>query len=119
MLALVWALVILILSVVPGETLPKVGWRAVIHFDKIAHAVVYAILALAMSWSIMKRKQFSIKTAAVIVLICSLYGILLEMVQHSFLSDRFFEIPDIIANIIGSIIGAGFVFFITNKNQRL
>jgi VanZ family protein len=35
--------------------------------------------------------------------------------QYFFLSDRFFEIPDIIANIIGSIAGTVFVYLFLKR----
>ena len=34
-----------------------------------------------------------------------IYGIGMEVIQYTFFPGRFFEIPDIIANIIGSFLG--------------
>jgi len=117
--ALGWSLVILFLSLLPGKNLPKVGWDLFLHLDKVAHAVVYFILALAIGWSFDKGKGLGWKRIFGIVTICTIYGIVLEVLQYRFLSDRFFEIHDIIANIIGSIVGAVVVFLMFNKMKRL
>ena len=45
-----------------------------------------------------------------------IYGIGMEVVQYTFFPGRFFEIPDIIANIIGSILGLYLFKRFFNKN---
>ena len=115
--ALGWSVVILVMSILPGKKLPKVGWNFFVHLDKIAHAIVYFLLALAIGWSLRKQGQIGLRGALGVVMVCTVYGILLELLQYHFLSDRFFEIHDIIANIIGSFVGASVVFLMLNKNK--
>ena len=114
--AVIWSLVILLLSILPGSSLPKVGWKSFLEFDKIAHAGVYFVLVVITAMSLKASiKARLVKNLALVVLVCSLYGILLEVIQYIFLSDRFFEIPDIIANISGSILGSIIVYLILKR----
>ena len=98
--AIAWALVILFLSTMPNVSLPESIWD-LLAWDKLAHAGVYGLLTLLLISGFQKQgNNFSVFFA---VLISSTYGIVLEIVQYSFFPNRYFELLDIIANIIGSI----------------
>ncbi|MCB0689394.1 MAG: VanZ family protein, partial [Saprospiraceae bacterium] len=108
--AALWSLLILALSMMPGTSIPKVGWQIFIQWDKLAHFLLYAVLAIFLSNLIAGRRGRIIwQDLFMVIAICSIYGATMEAMQYYFLSDRFFEIPDIIANIIGSIAGSVFV----------
>lgn len=52
-----------------------------------------------------------------VVGLCSVYGLFMEILQFTFFPGRYFEVLDIIANIIGSFAGLFvFKFFITKKS---
>lgn len=100
----------------PGRNIPKVGWRFFIQLDKIAHGVTYAVLAGLLVLAAGKTKvEWKYRELLFIVLLCSVYGVIMEAMQYYFLSDRFFEIPDIIANIIGSITGTVLVYLFLKR----
>ncbi len=94
-------------------------WNFFGQLDKIAHMAVYFLLALSLGWSSSRRSGLNGAKIGWITLVCIVYGILMEWMQYSFLSDRFFEIHDIIANIIGSVVGAVFIFLIFIKMKRI
>ena len=104
-LALLWALVILLLSITPGPNLPPVNlWE----FDKFAHVGVYALLTFLLSAA--HRAQFSSPKSRSIAgsgiwFVIALYGLLIELVQGNFIPGRYFDVLDILANIIGSSLG--------------
>lgn len=82
--------------------------------------VVYGMLSMMMGYEIHRRfGSLTKKNVLIVILICSLYGICLEGVQLFFLSDRSFEIADIIANIIGSFVGIEIVYFFYRQKQNL
>ncbi|MBK8502684.1 MAG: VanZ family protein [Saprospiraceae bacterium] len=112
-----WSLLILGLSLMPGKSLPKVGWQMFIHLDKLAHFIIYGVLAglLVLTHCKTASGRVGIKDLGYVILICTIYGAILEAMQYFFLSDRFFEIPDIIANIIGSIAGTVFVYLFLKR----
>ncbi|NND35348.1 MAG: VanZ family protein [Saprospiraceae bacterium] len=100
----------------PGSSIPKVGWQLVLPIDKIAHFGLYFVLAVLLAkglGDIFRETKF--KIWALIIIICAVYGVALESIQYYFLSDRSFEIPDIIANISGSIAGTVFVYLFLKK----
>ena len=89
----------------------------VIHLDKLAHFTVYSVLAglLILAYQKTSGGKPRIRHVGYVILICTIYGAILEAMQYFFLSDRFFEIPDIIANIIGSIAGTVFVYLFLKR----
>ncbi|NND07194.1 MAG: VanZ family protein [Saprospiraceae bacterium] len=115
-----WLIAILIISILPGRSIPKVGLGFFDHLDKIAHFTVYAILSILMAYEIYERRgNLDLRGLVTIWLICFAYGLLLEIVQLMFLSDRSFEFPDIIANIIGSLVGGIFVYVYYRKKKKV
>ena len=104
-----WIFVIIGLCVMPTNPDIKLSWAQKIHFDKIAHFGVYAILAF-----LLMRDELDLKWS---FMICFSLGILIEFVQHNYLQGRYFEFLDIIANIIGYF--AGIVFFNLCKHKSI
>ncbi len=59
-------------------------------------------------WGGHKAKNASTLNQGLIIIalvISGGYGILMELIQYGFFPNRYFEVQDIIANIIGSLIG--------------
>ena len=111
-------MVILYLSGGPGVSLPS-SWADLFSVDKFAHAVVYAILTflLLVGYHRQKEKQvLSIVLLLSAVFGSSFYGFLMELMQYFVFPGRFFEVMDIIANIIGSFIG---LFFYTKFKSKI
>jgi len=100
------ALAILFLSSKAGIDLPE-SWMDFIAMDKLGHAVVYGALTYLLLRGFKKedRTGFAGNTAVSALIISIVYGISMELMQYLFFPGRFFEVYDIIANIIGSIIG--------------
>lgn len=80
-----------------------------IQFDKIAHIGVYSILAF-----LLMRDEIKPKWG---FFVCFTLGIVIEYVQHHFLPSRYFDILDLIANIIGYFVGI--VFFKLCKQKSI
>ena len=100
-----WALIILILSLISAPALPAVE---IDYADKIAHFSIYCILVLLLIWAFYKNNRENLNSFTTIFTIfasCSLYGVLIEILQFTSNTGRNFEIPDIIANIVGCLFG--------------
>jgi len=101
-LAVSWTLLIIILSSLPGSSMPKVS--LIPNMDKIGHFSVYAVSSylwvryFVASMPVNQSIRFSLILTAAI-------GILMEIAQFLFFRGRMFEVYDIIANIGGSIVG--------------
>jgi len=101
--ATLWSAFIFIVSLIPGNELPKEDWLDKIHFDKIVHAVFYFTLLLLM---IRIPVRITFRVLVIIALLCAAQGILIEFIQGSSLvSGRSFDILDIAANLSGIFIG--------------
>lgn len=111
--AIAWAIFIMILCATPSSQIKAFTWDSLFNFDKLAHFSVFAILSALMTYGVWKNGvQLSFILVLIIISIASLYGLTIEILQGSVFKERYFEILDIIANIIGSIVGAiAFTFF--------
>ena len=96
-----WALIILLLSVIPGEDLPSISiWEA----DKMAHAFVYALLCFGVILTLRRQSFLPLNRFKGIIfafLLCNLYGWSIECIQGEFLANRTFDVYDLMANGIG------------------
>lgn len=114
-LAYTWALVILIVSVLPNDDLPSLSlWEA----DKVMHFAVYGILTALTSFAIRSRfphysLKKSVKTA---VGLCILYGMIIEGIQY-LLPTRQFDLLDELANSIGCFLAAALVLLISGRQK--
>ena len=115
--AVLWSLVILVLTLIPGNALPDVGF---FQIDKVVHFFIFGLLMILSSFGITKTRE--VKGApANPILITSLYSItfsiMIEILQK-FIPGRNFSVADIIANVIG--VGLGYlVFFLLKKRNIL
>ena len=115
--SILWSLVILVLSAMPGISLPESFWDF-ISMDKVGHLGVYGIQTFLLLFGLSKLISNDAKKVVVIALIISiLYGILMEAMQYTFFPYRYFEYLDIIANIIGSFTGL-LIFKIFNTKKH-
>ena len=101
LIAVMMTLITITLSLLPGENIKTVGFINLPFGDKLGHFIAYAALGFFWANVIKPSNNYIVKT----VLFLFSLGISLELIQFNFLVGRFFEIFDIIANIIGSIVG--------------
>ena len=85
------------------DGMPSIGTD---YDDKIYHFVAYFILAVL--WFYAFRYHSSKRKIAYIVLSCIAFGIIIEAIQGKLTADRVGDILDIVANIIGIMLGTLF-----------
>ncbi len=118
---ILWALTLLLLSLIPGRMMPDLSFWQLIRFDRVAHMVAFAILVFKLAMGFYKQYTFrslryhALQSAFIFSLV---YGGLLEILQGLLIADRHPEMPDFIANAIGCISGAG-LFHALFKNIYL
>jgi VanZ family protein len=76
-----------------------------ISSDKIGHIIAYSVLAFLIFVGLSKQTTITSAKILITILLCTLYGVLLEFIQYHFYPNRFFEIWDAVANFVGSVIG--------------
>jgi VanZ family protein len=102
-LAFGWAVFIFVLSSIPGQSMPQI---AMLRFDKLDHAFVYAVLgglcllAIRRTWVLSKARLIGLAA-----LFAVLYGITDEFHQL-FVPGRNADVYDAIADGIGGLVGA-------------
>ena len=100
--AIGWLLLISILFVLPGSTLPPTGWFYKFNPDKWVHIGFFAILIFL--W----RSAFDGKFRnyhSLLLFAAFFYGLLVEFVQKQWVPNRSFDIYDVIADMVGSVLG--------------
>jgi VanZ family protein len=89
-------------STIGGVKLPEASFK-IWEPDKIAHCAVYFIFGGLFLWAWHKSGRLDKRHKIITIAACISFGILMEIMQFSFFPGRYFEVNDIIANIIGSI----------------
>lgn len=80
--------------------------------DKVGHAAAYFVMSASLLWGFYRTVGISPATMVAAAAASILYGIGMEFIQYAFFPNRFFEVLDIIANIIGSISGIFGLYFL-------
>lgn len=114
--SILWAAFILGICLMPGRDLPKVE---LINADKLAHFICYVLLAFLTFYGWIKQSVygwFHTNTFLKILLMTSVYGFAVEVMQDQFTADRHFDLYDALANSIGAVAGCiGCKFCFRNK----
>jgi VanZ family protein len=113
-----WIVCILFLCLIDTKELPSVSYLELLEFDKIVHIILFGLLVLSLTIAL--RKQSVIRwirnNAMLIALAFSiLYGCVIESIQFFVVPERTGEFDDILANVIGSVLGIVFFRFIYGK----
>jgi VanZ family protein len=102
--AILWSVVILVITLSPSEKLPDVG---IFQVDKLVHFFVFGLLMFLIMFGAVKVWQDKNRDADIIRLSFAYstgLGILVEILQL-FVPSRSFSVVDIVANTIGTVIG--------------
>jgi len=98
-LLILYMALILTLSSLPAEALPKT-W--LLNWDKLIHLIQYFILGVLAMKSL---KKININSVILVIIFGLLFGSIDEFLQ-SFISGRFSSVLDVLADTIGTAIGA-------------
>lgn len=104
-LIIFWTIVIAVLSLIPSSEIPSISLNSKVPVDKIAHIFLYAIYTLLIGKYLIDSSYNKGLRIMIVLTITISYGILMEVLQYYLSPSRFFDMLDIIANIIGSIVG--------------
>jgi VanZ family protein len=112
---IVWLILIYILLTIPGTDLPQSGFLDNIHFDKVVHIGLFAVLVFLFSLPF-KTNMGSNKNVFVFISFAAFtYGTLMEYVQKYWVDNRTFDVSDIIADGLGCLVGYLYLRFRLRK----
>lgn len=98
--SILWASVIIYLSLVHISSTTTVKATFIPHFDKLAHIFIYMIFSLLLLFENRKSRKTYLP-----LLIAVFFGVLMEILQHLLTTYRSMEIYDMLANTLGVILG--------------
>ncbi len=111
---IVWFLIVLILTCMPGKDVPEISWLDGIYFDKWVHAGMFGGLTFFFSlpfykseFSAQQRLHYFIKIA----IAASIWGLAIEFIQKFYAINRDFDLLDWAADSFGALVA----FFICKK----
>lgn len=106
--AIVWFILAAILLTLPGSAFPQEAWmNQIIFFDKIVHIGLFSVLVFLFfipfikpAFPLPKKRKILLG----IILSAFAFGVGMEFVQKYWVINRSFDIYDILADGIGSIL---------------
>lgn len=108
-MALAWAVLIGILSLLPGPDLPPLPPYP--GADKLAHVAFYLVLGFLLAWSLHSPSHLGLLA---ITLLTGLYGYSLEIGQL-YVPGRSYDLLDALANLSGGGLGVGAAEFFLHR----
>ncbi|MGK2864229.1 MAG: VanZ family protein [Chitinophagaceae bacterium] len=121
--AITWLIVSTVLFTLPASAFSREKWTDNIPiFDKWVHLGIFIILSVLACNAVYKTNKVSEKLFGKFILIgmlCLLYGVAIEYIQLYWVPFRSFDLGDIIADGVGSLLGVIFSVGRYKKNRPL
>lgn len=110
-LALLWAVAILVLTLMPSSGVPRWPWAAQIHLDKFVHAVLFGVqgVLLGLALANVRTWRSPAHPFLLALILAILYGALIEVLQENMGAGRHGDIWDLVADGAGALLGYGFL----------
>ncbi|WP_070137682.1 VanZ family protein [Crocinitomix algicola] len=109
---IIWGTIIAVLSLLPGDQLPeiKLTW---VSIDKIVHIIMYSALSgfLLIGFdrhNFRSKNKLNLRDIRLYLLLTVssfLFGLSIEFAQDWLVTKRYYDITDVVANLIGTIFG--------------
>lgn len=112
--ALLIAAGIAVLSLTESTQLPSVSLS-----DKVAHGLGYALLSASLMGALVYNRHGRIRSYLYVCMATTLYGALLEVLQHFCTLSRTGELADLYADCLGAIIGVLLVALFCYGRRRI
>jgi aminopeptidase YwaD len=104
-LTLLWAGVMLVLTLTPAHEMPRTPEWKFLSFDTAAHAGVFAVLAgLAWLWA-RQQPRLARHAASLVLAGCLAFGALIEVLQYAMQLGRHAEWSDLLSDTLGAAVG--------------
>jgi len=111
-----WTIFTIVLLCLPGSSFPGGGFLKIDHLDKIVHILLFGGMVVFWSLYYLQTKQSPTHwhlTVMSIMLSAIALGIGMEYIQLRYVPNRAFDMGDIIANTVGSILFG--IFFLYKR----
>ena len=119
--ALLWALFILALCGLPGSAIPELTFLDWLKPDKIVHLVLFGVLCFLLIKGISANEFNSVWTSypkPVSIILSSIYGVVIEILQEYLFIGRHGDIYDAIADSLGALLGSWFYNYWIKRTRK-
>jgi len=118
--SLLWAIVIIVLLLIPGNKFPHNKLINIPHLDKIVHCILFMVLAYIMifdTWFL--KKKLEIRHITIIFIISIAFAGSTEIYQYYLIEFRTGSIFDFMADVLGILIASIIFRYMGNSINRL
>ena len=121
-LPVAWAAIMLALAAIPGNYIPRiVSFSDWLGPDKLVHLLMFGIFAiLLLAWPAQQylRNYNRFLVAGIIIVGGTIFGSILEVLQHYLFIGRNGNLYDLAADVLGLLVGiAAFYIFFDRKGR--
>jgi len=106
--ALLWALFILVLCLMPGQALPTWEWADLLSLDKPVHAILFGVFFVLLTTGLRRQQRWPFlreQAMVVAITVAVAYGALTELLQELPMLGRRGDLLDLAANAFGTLLG--------------
>jgi hypothetical protein len=118
--AIAWALLILVLCLMPGEAVPSWDWTDLLNLDKPVHAVLFGVLLVLLVQGFRTARAEAFRPARpllVAFVLTVVYGALTEWMQQLEALGRHGDLNDLVANTVGALLGMIYLRWQLNRQR--
>jgi len=106
-LAMLWAVLILVLLLMPGSAVPAGKWLAKFHVDKLVHAFLFGVFFVLLVHGFRRQTRVpDLRIHAILSAMCIAvaYGVFTELLQELTDGSRRGDMMDMLANTVGCVV---------------
>jgi VanZ family protein len=105
--AVLWFVIVMVLTCMPGKDVPDISWLDSINFDKWVHMGLFGGLTFLLCWplktSVYSRRE-RVHLFIKIALVSSIWGLIVEFLQRFYIPGRDYDLWDWAADSLGSFL---------------
>ncbi|HQV38384.1 MAG: VanZ family protein [Flavobacteriales bacterium] len=106
--ATLWAVAVLVLTLMPGRDVPAWPWAEQVQLDKFVHAFLFGMQSLLLGLALASmRWRFRIGPRALGAVLAIAYGGVIELLQQAMGQGRQGDVLDLLADAAGALFGYG------------
>ncbi len=110
--AIAWAILILMVCLMPGSAVPRYGFLSDLPLDKLVHAILFGVFfVLLVKWARGQAAHLDLRQHAFLAgfAIAVIYGGIIELLQETMALGREGDLPDLLADVVGVILGMAYL----------
>lgn len=109
---ILFAILILILSIMPTDIHGETPSFYFVGMDKFIHGAMYGTLSMLVLNEYLKKRSLKFWPVLILILFTWAYSIFMELLQYFLIEYRSGEFKDVLANIIGILLGVGILILL-------